>query len=294
MEYVLFLLSLLLTVVLADRRTRRHSYHGVAFQQSLQRCSSSKSSSNSSSRLWGNRMKFQPPPRVVSQTEYIEISRPEDAWKTMDVVEILQQRGGLGVLPTDTGYGFVTPLESKEGLERLLRLKGLQSCKKPLSLLCSDLRTIDEYCFGIDKLVFKLLKKNLPGAYTFVLPAKTTLPKGIIVNDKGQKKHSWKRHTLGVRIPQDPILRYLQDELLDGMPLLISSLPTDDDDEDGKKQTKTMMNCLLDKEASWFDEVDFVVDAGPRPMDGSTIYDLTIRGEPTLVREGLGDLELQL
>jgi tRNA threonylcarbamoyl adenosine modification protein (Sua5/YciO/YrdC/YwlC family) len=252
-------------------------------------------------------MKFQPPPRVVSQTQYLQLEATgEDAWKMNSLVEILQ-KGGVGVLPTDAGYGFVTPLDAKVGLERLLRIKGLQACKKPLSLLCSDLKSVDEYCYGIDKSVFKLLKKNLPGPYTFILPAKTTLPKGIVLDVKGGK-HSWKRQTLGVRIPDDPVLRYLQDELLDGMPLLVSSLPmrgnhdddTDDDEDDDEgyssKEGQTQLaDCQVDKEASWCNEVDFIVDAGPRPSCGSTIFDLSgARGEPILIRQGLGNLELVL
>ena len=155
-------------------------------------------------------MKFRPPSKVSEQTEYIKVEADgSDAWKTMDVVEIIN-RGGLGVVPTETGYGFVCSLDSKDGLERMLRIKDCHQCKKPMSLLCSDLQTIDNYCFGIDRRVFKILKKNLPGSYTFILPAKNSLPKQIIFDSKGNK-HSWKRQTLGVRIPTDPVLRYLQD-----------------------------------------------------------------------------------
>lgn len=232
-------------------------------------------------------MKFRPPSRLVQQTEYIQVEADgEDAWKTMDVVDILQ-RGGIGVLPTESGYGFVCPLDSKDGLERMLRIKGLHQCKKPMSLLCSDLSSIDKYCFGIDRGAFKILKKNLPGPYTFILPAKNTLPKQIIFDSKGNK-HSWKRQTLGVRFPSDPVLRYLHDELLGGMPLLISSLPVDE--EEGRQN----LDCLLDPDASWCDDVDFIVDAGVRPHEGSTIYDMTNRGEPELVREGIGNVELQV
>ena len=235
-------------------------------------------------------MKFQPPPKVVAKTEYIQIEKDgSDAWKTMDVVDILE-RGGVGVLPTDTGYGFVTPIDSKQGMERLLRIKGMQDCKKPLSLLCSSLSTIDEYCYGINKTVFKILKKNLPGSYTFILPAKSTLPKGTVFDSKGHK-HAWKRHSLGVRMPNDPILRYLQDELLGGVPLFVSSLPVDGEDEENPLQH--LQCAVLDPGASWCNEVDFIVDAGTRPVDGSTVYDMTT-SEPELLREGLGELELAM
>ena len=268
----------------------------------------------STTQLFGKRMKYATPSKVVSTTQYIQVEKDgSDAWKTMDIVEIIQDLGGVGVLPTDTGYCFVTSLDSKLGIERLLRIKGLHQCKKSMSLLCSNIQSIDEYCFGIDKLNFKILKKNLPGPYTFILQAKTTLPKQIIFDHKGNK-HSWKRQTLGVRMPEDPVLRYLQDELLLGMPLLVSSLPTlkekytsdddddyddfDDDDEeddDWELQRQQLIECNVDPGASWCNDVDFIVDAGSRPYDGSTIYDLTSKSSgPILIREGLGKLELEI
>eukprot|EP00546_Thalassionema_frauenfeldii_P015163 CAMPEP_0178917904 /NCGR_PEP_ID=MMETSP0786-20121207/13523_1 /TAXON_ID=186022 /ORGANISM="Thalassionema frauenfeldii, Strain CCMP 1798" /LENGTH=262 /DNA_ID=CAMNT_0020591541 /DNA_START=59 /DNA_END=847 /DNA_ORIENTATION=+ len=236
--------------------------------------------------LFGKRMKFDPPSRLVSNTIYIKVQENgDDAWRTMDAVEILQ-RGGVGIVPTDTGYGFVTPIDSKTGLERLLRIKGLHQCKKPMSLLCSDLSTINTYCYGISKHLFRILKKNLPGSYTFILPAKTTLPNGIIFDSKGYK-HSWKRQTLGVRIPNDPVLRYLQDDLLEKTPLLVSSLPLDED------EGKQLLNCSVDEDASWCKEVDFIIDGGHRPYDGSTVFDMTTN-EPELLREGIGKVELSM
>lgn len=240
--------------------------------------------------LFGKRMKFQPPPKVVDQTEYIQVkANGEDAWKTMDIVDILE-RGGLGVLPTDTGYCFVTPLSSRQGLERLYRIQNMEGYEAPVHLLCGNLKTIDEHCFNIDKTAFKILKKNLPGMYTFILPGKTTLPREILQGNK-------QLQTVGVRMPADPIIRYLQDELLYGMPLLVSSVGGDNNEEDeyhseDKRQTRHLVHCIVEQDSSWCNEVDFIVDAGGRPQAGSTVYDLTRRGDPTLVREGLGELEL--
>jgi tRNA threonylcarbamoyl adenosine modification protein (Sua5/YciO/YrdC/YwlC family) len=229
--------------------------------------------------LLGSKMKFRAPTKVSEQTLFIQVEADgQDVWKTMDIVDILQ-RGGLGVLPTETGYGFVCSLDSKDGLERMLRIKAQNQCKKPMSLLCSDLSTIDKYCFGIDRGVFKILKKNLPGPYTFILPTKNTLPKAFFFDSKD------KGETLGVRIPSDPIIRYVQDELLGGVSLLISSLPIDEEEE------SQLLDYRLDPDSSWCNDVDFVVDAGVRPHEGSTIYDMTSR-EPKLVREGLGNAEL--
>eukprot|EP00980_Cylindrotheca_fusiformis_P025321 scaffold13478_cov132-Cylindrotheca_fusiformis.AAC.14 len=234
--------------------------------------------------LFGSRMKFRAPPKVTEQTELIEVEADgQDAWRTMDIVDILQ-RGGLGVLPTESGYGFVCLLESKNGLDRLLRIKDQHQCKQPLSLLCNDLSTIDKYCFGIDRSIFKILKKNLPGPYAFILLAKNVVPKSIIFDSRGTTK-SLKRQTLAVRISTDPVIRYVQDELLGGVPLVISSLPVDEEDE------VELLDYRLDPDSFWWNEVDFIVDAGARSQEGSTIYDMTNR-EPKLVGESLGDAAL--
>lgn len=236
--------------------------------------------------LFGKRMKFQPPAKVVESTEYIQIKPDgEDVWRTMDTVEILQ-KGGIGVIPTDTGYCLVTPLASKTGLERLFRIQNMEGYEAPVQLLCSDLKTIDEYCFNIDKMNFKILKNNLPGPYTFILPGKTTLPKTVLEGNK-------QLQTVGVRMPDDTVIRYLQDELLGGMPLLMSPLGGDEL-EDDDKAAQPWSTCHIDPDASWCTEVDFIVDAGGRPRAESTIYDLTRRGDPLLVQEGLGELELAL
>jgi len=239
-----------------------------------------------------------------TEAQYEEILPDgSDAWRLSSIITSTlsnANQGGVGVLPTESGYVFVTPLESKAGLERILRIKGFLGCKKPLSVLCPNLSAIETYCYGIDKRMFKLLKSHLPGPYTFVLPATTALPKMMFLDSKGGK-HAWARKTLGVRIPSDPVLRYVQDELLDGMPLLVSSLPSgndddeeyDDDDEIDiyARQQAQLQTCDIDVGASWCTQVDFIINAGARPMDGSTIYDLT-GGEATLIREGLGDLSL--
>jgi tRNA threonylcarbamoyl adenosine modification protein (Sua5/YciO/YrdC/YwlC family) len=240
-------------------------------------------------------MKNQTPTKIVAKTLYIEVADATEAWKTMDIVEPLN-RGGVGVIPTETGYVLATRLDSKAGVERLLRIKGMHECKKPLSLLCSNLATIDQYCvlYSLPKQTFKILKKNLPGPYTFILSAKKTLPKGIVFDSKGSK-HSWKRDTLGIRMPSDPILRYFQDELYQGEPLLVSSLPHDNDDDEEEESNSFQHIITLQPDAPWYDNVDFVVDAGPRPRDGSTIIDLTsTNGEPELIREGLGTLTLTI
>jgi tRNA threonylcarbamoyl adenosine modification protein (Sua5/YciO/YrdC/YwlC family) len=224
----------------------------AAFVAGKQTMRTWQAATTTSTALFAKGGKNRSPNKISAQTKYIEVEADgSDAWRTMDLVGILEN-GGMGVLPTDTGYCFVTSVDSKNGLERILRIKGLHTCRKPLSLLCSDIATIDKYCYGISKMVFKILKKNLPGAYTFILPASTALPKGMVFDSKGHK-HSWARDTLGVRIPNDPVLRHLQDDLLLCMPLLVSSIPVDEEMED------QLFDCVLDPDASWCNDVDFIV-----------------------------------
>ena len=251
-----------------------------------------------STTLFGKRMKFQPPPRVTEILDYISVQADgDDAWKTMDIVDTLQQ-GGIGVLPTEAGYGFVTPLASKDGLERLQLLFRPMDDAPQFCLLCSNTKSIDEHVYGIDKQTFKILKKNLPnGFYEFILQAKTTLPKGLFSTKKDA--------VMGVRIPQEPTLRYLQDELLDELPLLFVGMPRsgerddflldeEDGDDDRTLQELQALHFNIDRDANWCNQVDFIVDAGPRPYDqyATTVYDLT--RDPRLVREGLGDVELAI
>ena len=206
--------------------------------------------------------------------DYIRLEEDgSDTWRASDALEAIRS-GGCGVIPTDTSYSFVTTVSSKEGVERILRLKGASHRKKPLSLLCRDLATIDEFALGIDKPVYKLLRSHLPGPYTFILRASPALPK--VVYHDGQRQ--WKRSEIGVRIPDDAVCTSLLEQLDE--PLLCSTVPTDE--ESGEQ-----LICDLQLADSWCTSVDFVLDAGPRPLDGSTVYDLR-EEEPTLVREGIG------
>jgi len=226
-----------------------------------------------------------------------------DAWRCDRVVDIIKS-GGVGVLPTDTSYAFVTSLSSKAGVERILRIKHEERCKKPLSILCADIASIDKYTYGIDRSFFKVLNKNLPGPYTFILPASSELPKMLFVDGKGAKKTK-KRTTVGCRIPNDPVALSILNQL--ESPLLVSSVPNDEkvDGQEGDEgcdisedawndggPDDTML-CMNTASSSWFRSVDFVVEAGERPEGGGTIFDLTEPDEgPLLVRKGMGSTEL--
>jgi len=241
-----------------------------------------------------------------------------DAWKVDRAVSYLS-KGGVGVVPTESSYAFVTPVESREGVERILRIKGMESCKKPLSLLCADLSTIERYTYGIDKQSFKVLKRNLPGPFTFILEASSDLPKMFFKDVKGGKK-SAKRKTVGCRLSADPVASEVL-SLLEGQPLLVSTVPaphpSDDGDEweadlgqeggaleawgDGSEGFEEYVedadsrrdSTSVEPSARWFNDVDFVLNCGPRPSGGSTIFDLTNGDGPALVRSGVGGSELR-
>ena len=143
--------------------------------------------------------------------------------------------------------------------------------------MCRDLAAIDQYTRYQSRTIFKVLKKALPGPYTFVLPASEHLPRVLLKNGKRQ----WKRNTVGVRVPADAVCAAILDAL-DGEPLFCSSVPVSEDGD------QLVCHGPLDVEGSWCSLVDFVVDAGPRPIEGSTIYDLAADDGPVLVRERLG------
>lgn len=210
-----------------------------------------------------------------SGPDYVQIEASKDvAWQCESVVAALKD-GGVGVIPTDTGYAFCARVDAKDAVRRLLDIKG-GSGKKPLSLLCRDLAAIDMYTRFQSKTIFKVLKKALPGPYTFVLPASENLPRVVLKKGKQQ----WKRTTVGVRVPDDAVCAAIL-EALDGEPLFCSSVPVSEDGD--------QLVCAgpMEEEAGWCSSVEFVVDAGARPIQGSTIYDLT-EDVPVLVRERLG------
>ena len=212
------------------------------------------------------------------EMDYLDVlADGSDAWRLDDDIIGTLNRGGVGVIPTDTSYSFVARVDSKAAVQRLLALKGDENRKKPLALLCADLGTIDEYTRYTSKRTFKLLKAALPGPYTMILPASEALPRMIY---KGGARR-WKRDTVGVRIPDDPVCAHILSQV-DG-PLFCSSVPTSDDGD--------QLVCRLPLEGdaqTWCALVDFVVDAGARPIEGSTVYDLASDDAPAILREGLG------
>jgi tRNA threonylcarbamoyl adenosine modification protein (Sua5/YciO/YrdC/YwlC family) len=229
-----------------------------------------------------------------SPTTFISIEdRFGGLWLLDSAINSLKS-GGIGVIPTDTCYSFVTPITSKEGVEKLMALKGVAGQKKPLSVLCKDFSTISKYTSDItsQKWVFKMLRSTLPGPFTYIMPASKEVPKLVVENEKIVRR--WRRKEIGVRMPDDPICMHLLEAL--DVPLLCGSVPEAAEDELGLLSLSASLSdeegfdegdssggkYVFDEEedinheifrndymsnpnaCSWFNQVDFIIENGPR------------------------------
>lgn len=190
--------------------------------------------------------------------------------KIEKVVEILR-KGGVVIYPTDTVYGLGCDIFNQEAIERVCRIKGMDCEKNSLSFICYDLSHISEYVKSLSTPVFKLMKKTLPGPYTYILNANSRVPKTI----------SLKRKTVGIRIPDNNIARLLVKQL--GNPIITTSIH----DDDQVVEYSTDPELIYEKFKGM---VDVVIDGGFGKNVASTVVDFT-NGEMEIVREGLGDLE---
>lgn len=188
--------------------------------------------------------------------------------KISRAVEVLRA-GGIIVYPTDTIYGIGCDLMNKKAVERLCKILDIKPQKLDLSFICNDLSHISEYVKNLETPSFKLLKKNLPGAFTFLLEASNKVPKILDVNKK----------MVGIRIPQHAIPLSIVAEL--GNPLITSSIKDDDHIKEYTTDPEEIYEDFKNK-------VDLVIDGGASGNVPSTVVDLTT-SEPTLVRQGLGD-----
>lgn len=186
------------------------------------------------------------------------------------VVDCLRS-GGLVVYPTDTVYGLGCDIFNKSALERLYQYKGLKPKNKAnFSIVCYDLSHISEYARQLDTSTYKLMKRSLPGAFTFVLPASRQIPKFFINN----------RKTIGIRVPDNNIAREIVRAL--GNPIVSTSVHHKD----------TILDYITDPELIHEELgslVDMVVDGGMGGIHPSTVVDCT-GSEVEILREGKGEL----
>ncbi|MEP0007215.1 MAG: L-threonylcarbamoyladenylate synthase [Balneola sp.] len=189
-----------------------------------------------------------------------------DRKKLKHIVEILRN-GGLVIYPTDTVYGLGCDITNKLALEKLARIKGVRLDKANFSFICEDLSNLSDHVAQIETQTFKILKRNLPGPYTFILPGSNSLP-GVFR----------KKKTVGIRVPDNAIALALVKEL--GNPIVSTSIKDDDE----LLEYTTDPSLMFDE---WKHLVDVVIDGGFGGNEASTVIDLTGR-EPILIREGKG------
>lgn len=182
------------------------------------------------------------------------------------------RNGNLIVYPTDSVYALGCDALNSGAIEKLCATKGLNPLKETLSIICADISQASEYA-RIDNRAFKVLKTNLPGPFTFVLPAATSLPKVF----KG-------RRTVGVRVPDNAIAVALAAEL--GHPLMTTSLPLPAGETHEDYVRPEVIGLLMENCAS------MMIDGGDGGVELSTVVDLTDSSSPEIMRQGAGDLQI--
>jgi len=198
---------------------------------------------------------------------YEENPNPKGIKKVVDVL----RKGGLVIYPTDTVYGLGCDITNTRALEKIARIKGIKLNKANWSFICADLSNLSDYVRQIDTATFKVLKRALPGPYTFILPGNSNLPKAFK-----------KKKTVGIRVPDNSIAKAMVEEL--GNPIVSTSIR----DEDELLEYTTDPSLIFEK---WNKLVDIVIDGGYGDNKASTVVDLS-GYEPEVIREGKGSLDI--
>lgn len=193
-----------------------------------------------------------------------------DPKRVRQIVDVLRN-GGVIIYPTDTVYGMGCDITNQRAVERICKIKGINPKKHNFSFVCADLSNIAQYTRVITKPVFKMMKKGLPGPFTFILEASSIVPKILHSNKK----------TVGIRVPDHTISRAIVEEL--GQPILSTSIY----DEDEVIEYSTDPELIFEK---YQHLVDVVIDGGYGQNVASTILDCT-GDEVEIIRQGLGQLE---
>lgn len=189
--------------------------------------------------------------------------------EVLKIVDVLRE-GGLVIYPTDTVYAMGCDAMNVRAVEKICQLKGINPQKSNLSIICYDLSNISEYA-KVNNAAFKMMRKNLPGPFTFILPTSSELPK-IYKNKK----------EVGIRVPDNNIIRQLVKEL--GNPIMTTSVHDDDE----VVEYTTDPELIYEK---YEDEVDIVIDGGYGGIEPSTVVDCTT-DDFEIVRQGKGELVL--
>jgi tRNA threonylcarbamoyl adenosine modification protein (Sua5/YciO/YrdC/YwlC family) len=193
-----------------------------------------------------------------------------DPGRIRKVVDVLEE-GGIIIYPTDTVYAIGCDIKAKKSIDKIARLKGLNPENPDMSLIFHDMSQLSEYTIIRDNTVFKLLKRNLPGPFTFIVQANNQIPKLF----KNKKK------TVGIRIPDNVIILQLVKEL--GRPVITTSIH----DPDEVIEYTTDPELIFEK---YRDFAEIVINGGYGKNEASTIVDCT-SDEIKIIRQGLGILE---
>ena len=186
------------------------------------------------------------------------------------VVETLK-KGGIIIYPTDTVYGLGCDITNVKALDRIAKIKGVKLERSNFSFICHDLSNLSDYVTQIETPIFKLLKRTLPGPYTYILPGASTLP------------HPFKKKkTVGIRIPDNSIAVEIVKSL--GNPIVSTSIHDDDE----ILEYSTDPELIYEK---WNSKVDLVIDGGYGDNQPSTVIEVN-GTEVSVIREGKGSIDL--
>ena len=186
------------------------------------------------------------------------------------ILECLDNDGVI-IFPTDTIYGIGCSINSTKAFERIAQIKGIKKEKAHFSFIFNDLSMLSEFTKPINNDVFKLMKRNLPGAFTFILEANNNIPKIL----------QSKRKTIGIRVPDQPIITNIVREF--GRPIMTTSILDEDE----------ISGFLTDPEEineRYKNKVDIIIDGGAGDNQESTVVDCT-DNEIVIVRQGKGELD---
>ena len=197
---------------------------------------------------------------------YNKNNNPADLQQVIDVLN----NGGIVIYPTDTMYAIGCHGLKERAIERICELKNIDPKKNPLSIICYNQSSISEYA-KVDNNTFKLMKRNLPGPFTFILNGTTRLPK-IFRN----------RKEVGIRMPDNSIIQEIA-RLLDA-PIMGTTLPHQEGDDIEYCTDPELIEERFGK------LVDLIIDGGIGGTEGSTVIDCT-QGEANIIRQGLGWLD---
>ena len=203
--------------------------------------------------------------------EIIKLYNENPNPKAIEKIVKVLKKGGLIIYPTDTVYGLGCDITNNKALEKIARIKGVKLDKANFSFVCEDLSNLSDYVKQIDQPTFKLLKRALPGPYTFILEGNNKLPKVFK-----------KKKTVGIRVPDNNIARAIVSAL--GNPIVSTSIK----DEDEVIEYTTDPELIYEK---WKNKVDLVVDGGYGDNQASTVIDLS-NGEIEVIRKGKGSIDI--